>query len=774
MDVKIDTKRLRLHFKGIYERFAGTGSREEQLRRLGKGAMLLVYTYLLSVTEGLFDTLPFALALLSALPDQIGFAYAGACLGALFGRGFLPYMLVGYTLILLVRTQIVRFLAEDDGKGRTEESLFLRCVISAAGALLVSGIPMIGNFTFYGLFGAFFMVFACPSMTLLFSGAFLAGRTSTLFSDGGWWLLRFCLVLACKEFSIFGFTPALTVATLISVWVYTKTNPISACFSGFFSGLAIGIHYGVMVAAVSLIGGVVHRFYKKASLGTGLLAGMAYAYAVLGLRAFFTVLPDLVCGGLLILPVWRMAGGEADTVTKKSPVAARQFLDKKEREIWEKQQENTAQSMHRLSQVFFTLTDNRFPDAEECESIANACMEKRCGACKGGVRCRGENDPFRRQAFSFASKELSKDGRVDGRFLSDIGCAYSAEIAEELTVDYARLYRQKTLPQAADAYAAGFEAVSKLLFEQKQYRYQANTPRNDLADILKEKARKLGLSFSNVGVYGNKKVFVFFCDCPAVNCRGGGEGLQKLCEEVIRCKMSYPRSVIEQTDSMILLETVPAYSIQHAEAKKPKQGQKICGDRVHMFADADQNPCLLLCDGMGSGVQAAIASGIGCTVSECLAQAGATPRLITELLNTTLRHRQREDSCTFDLFSFDRYCGMGTFIKSGAAPTLVFRQGKAYKLSAGTPPLGVISDPCPEQIRMQLQAGDLVVMASDGIAADFEDAVALAAIVSGYENETPEELAWHILDRCGKDCQDAAELRRSDDMSVCVVKILAI
>ena len=72
---------------------------------------------------------------------------------------------------------------------------------------------------------------------------------------------------------------------------------------------------------------------------------------------------------------------------------------------------------------------------------------------------------------------------------------------------------------------------------------------------------------------------------------------------------------------------------------------------------------------------------------------------------------------------------------------------------------------------MQLQVGDLVIMVSDGIAADFEDAAALAGIVGGHEEADAEELAQRILLECTNRMENEMGVRKGDDMSVCVVKI---
>ncbi|MBE6673287.1 MAG: hypothetical protein E7599_07205 [Ruminococcaceae bacterium] len=773
MNVKMSTERLRAHFKEVYARLTHGSSREDLLRSLGKGALLTVYTFLLASTEGLFETLPFALSLLCAIPERIAFAYTGAMAAAVFGRGFSPAMSVAYTVIFLWRTQVSRFFSGQRDAGRTEEPTAMRCMLSAAVALGVTSLPMIGNFTYYGLFGAFFMVIACPCLTLLFSGAYLVGRTSPLYSSAGKCLLYFCLVLSCKEFSLFGFTPALAVAAFVTVLEFTSGTPVESCFLGFFSALAIDLGSAVMLAAVALVGGVVHHFNHKISVGAGLLAGMAYAFAVMGSSALFSVFPDLVCAGLLAVPVVRTRGQAEPMTEEKTVGAAGQYLDEREKQQRQAQEQQTVESMHRLSGLFYALGQNRIPDGAECQTLCDAVEQRRCGRCRAAAYCRAEHGEQRELAFQTAATALQREGRLDGRFLLGVGCMYSAEIAEELTSDYAVLCRTKSEPNPAAAYAVGFEAVSKLLCEQKEYRKRSRMPRGEYAGELSRRARQLGLSFSTVGVYGFLCKTVFFCNCKALDCRGGAEGLRKVCQEVLGGRMSYPRIVISKGDYAVILESLPAYSLEHAQANKPKPGQKHSGDSIGSFSDADGNPCLLLCDGMGSGSRAAIASGLGCSLSECLSGAGATPKLITELLNAALCHRKEEDSCTFDLFCFDRYTGGGTFIKSGAAPTLIFRKGSAYNLSSSNLPLGTVADAQSEQMRMQMSIGDLVILASDGVASDFEDTAVLASIISGHEEDTVSDLAERILSRCSGQTKQRKDPRKCDDMSICVIRINA-
>jgi hypothetical protein len=74
---------------------------------------------------------------------------------------------------------------------------------------------------------------------------------------------------------------------------------------------------------------------------------------------------------------------------------------------------------------------------------------------------------------------------------------------------------------------------------------------------------------------------------------------------------------------------------------------------------------------------------------------------------------------------------------------------------------------------MQMQEGDLVIMASDGIACDFEDAAALAAMVGGREEEPLSALCEHVLDACDKRLASQPVFYKEDDRSICIIRIEA-
>lgn len=69
--------------------------------------------------------------------------------------------------------------------------------------------------------------------------------------------------------------------------------------------------------------------------------------------------------------------------------------------------------------------------------------------------------------------------------------------------------------------------------------------------------------------------------------------------------------------------------------------------------------------------------------------AGTKKSVILELLNTVLLSQSGENFSTVDLLETDLLTGRCSFVKAGAAPTYIFREGKLYKIFSATPPVGI-------------------------------------------------------------------------------------
>ena len=138
-----------------------------------------------------------------------------------------------------------------------------------------------------------------------------------------------------------------------------------------------------------------------------------------------------------------------------------------------------------------------------------------------------------------------------------------------------------------------------------------------------------------------------------------------------------------------------------------------------MFEGQDGMLYALLCDGMGSGKNAALTSGSCVVFLEQVLRTGVSIQTALRMLNHYLRSRSGEPedeySSTVDLFALDLYSGQARFVKSGAACSLVIRDGRLYRLASHTVPIGILQAIDAQVIPFDVRPGDRILMMSDGL-----------------------------------------------------------
>jgi len=119
-----------------------------------------------------------------------------------------------------------------------------------------------------------------------------------------------------------------------------------------------------------------------------------------------------------------------------------------------------------------------------------------------------------------------------------------------------------------------------------------------------------------------------------------------------------------------------------------------------------------------------------------------------------------------DLLELDLMTGEGRFIKSGAAPSFVIRNGVVQRLQCGSAPIGIISGVTAQKTPCSLRAGDVVIMVSDGILQDDPSCEWLISYLERNRAKSPSELVSRI-------CRHACEGERHDDCSAVAICIHA-
>ena len=135
---------------------------------------------------------------------------------------------------------------------------------------------------------------------------------------------------------------------------------------------------------------------------------------------------------------------------------------------------------------------------------------------------------------------------------------------------------------------------------------------------------------------------------------------------------------------------------------------------------------------MGTGGRAAVDSIMTVSFILRLIKAGFGFDAALKLINSALLVRTGDESlATIDIGCIDLYTGKTEFLKAGAAPSFVCRDGKVSEISGSSLPAGIIQGIRYERRTLRLREGDVIVMMSDGalsIAGDWiREELALAA-----------------------------------------------
>ncbi len=203
--------------------------------------------------------------------------------------------------------------------------------------------------------------------------------------------------------------------------------------------------------------------------------------------------------------------------------------------------------------------------------------------------------------------------------------------------------------------------------------------------------------------------------------------------------------------------TQPFYLPEIAIRASAAQG--LNGDKCLWFAGVECRYYVLLCDGMGTGSEAA---RDGKTMAELLRKmlaAGFPAEFALRSVNSLCALQGRAGAVTIDLAELQLDTGKATLYKWGAAPSYLLSKGAAVKVGLAAPPPGLtVADGRETAQVLSLRKGERLVMLSDGAGGEESLRRAMEEL-----DQTPGELASRIL--AGNSRSGA------DDATVAVVEL---
>ena len=198
------------------------------------------------------------------------------------------------------------------------------------------------------------------------------------------------------------------------------------------------------------------------------------------------------------------------------------------------------------------------------------------------------------------------------------------------------------------------------------------------------------------------------------------------------------------------------------------------GDAAAACGLPDGSLAFILSDGMGRGMKAAAESAPAVRKLRRMLKDGLAAREAIKTLNLYMidKNGDSENFATIDMAIINKNTGRADFYKMGAAASFLARGGRVRRIEAPALPAGILSQASLAHTTLQLAAGDVVVMVSDGIAeADRDDYRARwleAMLCAETATKTgPRVLARRIAAAAGQRRKGA----EADDSTVIVVKI---
>ena len=202
-------------------------------------------------------------------------------------------------------------------------------------------------------------------------------------------------------------------------------------------------------------------------------------------------------------------------------------------------------------------------------------------------------------------------------------------------------------------------------------------------------------------------------------------------------------------------------------AKVTKDGSIISGDTHAVSRIADDKFLIALSDGMGSGKRAESISSASLSLIESFYKAGLSSPLILNTVNKLLSINSEDTFTALDISVINLRNCCADFIKYGSPYGFIVGDAGVKIVEGNTLPLGILEELKPSVCSAQLNAGDMIVLITDGISDAFGSSSEIIDYLRSIPAKNPQTLANGLLER-------AIAINggnKSDDMTALAVRI---
>lgn len=628
---------------------------------------------------------------------------------------------------------------------------------------------------------ALVMIYVMGTLMQIFQG----NRKRTMFSTEETICLALgALALICLigQLNVNGVYIADVIAMLLVLFVAYAGGPALGAGVGLTAGVALclGVQADVSIVALlgvaGLVAGTLRRLKKPGAAMGFVLTVMMMAIALASMPMWHLLLIEAAAAALVFcaLPkkVYESVGRYIDAKTRRefeNNLHARRF------------KELTVGRLKEVSQVFLQTGEMFARDAEEklaggdISSVLSLVAESTCKDCVFKKSCWDKDFLNTYGVLNRLLAAYEKDGFIDE------SCMDPAFVK--------KCYNVKGILGAAENVFSAYLLSLKWRRKIEESRVVTGRQLKGVAKVVADIGNEMDTGFKFLE-HVEERVAVAL-DAQSIQAREvcaenvGGQvavGLKvKNCGGISDCSRTIERTLAGvcgvrmqktpesacggSTYCTLRFEQARKFSVETGTADKAKD--KISGDSHVFTALKDGRYLLMICDGMGSGENARRESMAAVSLIENFYQAGFDDAIIFDTINRLLILKSDEDMfTTVDLCLLNLKTGEATFTKIGAEPSYILSRDGVSAVAPGSLPIGIVDEVRPVSMRRMLEAGDLIVMMSDGVSEAVGDSA--AQWFAGIPQNDAQDAADAIMQKA----YECNALR--DDMTVIVGRITRV
>ncbi len=768
------------------EREKGEKSLKEKLEPAAFFLAILAVSAIISLAAFPLQVYPAGFALLSSVgggiarkkEEKIGTALptafyltvlAGVLISCMFLEGTGIFYLIAYMILFFSRAGITG--------GRFDDSVLSRVTFSAACATgLGLFLSLLKGFTVNSVFSAISMGIVTPFLTYLICGFYIYSATEgvapqrshrRVYLEATVLTLAYLFLYALREAKVFGFSLPFVLAVVMMLLVARRRGALYGAAAGLVGGMACLSSMAPALAVAGFFAGLFFEYSAGVAAMVSFVSACGYSLYAEGFQMFGLFTADYLCGLLLFFPLIYFFPAEKKVNTR---TAEKELMHKETVKRTKQKLKEMSEAFSSLSEVFYTVGDSvKKPGLTESTRLVSDCCSRVCSRCTLSALCWGESHGMTVNATTeVAAKLLSKGTVTESDFPEPFAtrCQKLSRLVEIINRKFTEMSGSCFKNNKTSLLAGEYSTVSRLLKStagelDRELEYNPN-----LEGKAKKILKDLNISHRRVAVFGQREMRI---DVYGIVLEKVGIATVKLLEEfgkAFDCTFDAPAFLMYEDNVVMRLRKKRKISLECAKSGCTKKGESVSGDSASFFETDRDYFYTLICDGMGSGREAAFTSRLASIFIEKLMHC-ATPKNVTlEMLNTFLMSKTDETFTSVDLLEVDLLSGNANFIKAGAAPSFVLRGDRLHRIESRTPPAGALVRMCAEQTGFTLRDGDFVIQLSDGAEDSGEGSGWLVKLLAASSFESAADLC-DLLFTAAKAKGDFR-----DDLSISVLKVM--